>query len=266
MDINYPVCYAAVRRYEGGNDDDPRDPGGRTSRGIIQREWNEYRKTHPGRPADVWKASEEDIAAIYKDDYWTKQSCGTIVSGVDESVFDYGVNSGVGRSRKVLRRCLHLTDNAPTSDVLKRLGMLTPNGVSMLIEAINDERMAFLKQLKTWQFYGRGWSRRVADVRRLSHSLAKNEGAISTELSKERTPKGQVPDPKGAKNGTIAGGTGTGIGTATQFDPATAAIIIVLIVVAVGVTIYLINRNHKKKQEAPPKGWTPPIELKGTPT
>src|SRR6185503_4511843 len=71
-------------------------------------------------------------------------------SGVDYTCFDYGVNSGLGRPRKALQRFKGKT------------------GVD-LINAINDERMAFLRSLKTFPTFGKGWTARVARVR--AHSL-----------------------------------------------------------------------------------------------
>ena len=64
-------CVALVLRDEGGNDDDPRDPGGRTSRGITEREWDVWRQTHLGLPADVWQAPQDQILAIYHESYWS---------------------------------------------------------------------------------------------------------------------------------------------------------------------------------------------------
>ena len=55
----FPACIPLTLAWEGGNDDDPNDPGGRTSRGIIQREWDVWRQTHAGLPSDVWQAPQE---------------------------------------------------------------------------------------------------------------------------------------------------------------------------------------------------------------
>jgi lysozyme family protein len=144
---NFAKCVKLVLVHEGGNDDDPRDPGGRTSRGIIQTEWTEWRKTHPGLPSDVWQAPQDQVGAIYKQKYWDALDCDHLPAGVDYCVFDYGVNSGIGRAGKVLKAC-------------------QPAAPKDLINKICDERLAFLKQLRTWPTFGRGWSTRVAEVRR----------------------------------------------------------------------------------------------------
>jgi lysozyme family protein len=64
----------------------------------------------------------------------------------------------------VLRRILGLPDTiaAITDDVLRAIGKRDPRA---LIAAINDERLAFLKGLKTWPVFGAGWGHRVAQVR-----------------------------------------------------------------------------------------------------
>lgn len=62
---SYAEALRRLLQHEGGNDDDPRDPGGRTSRGIIQREWNVWRETHPGLPADVWQAPQSRAEKYY---------------------------------------------------------------------------------------------------------------------------------------------------------------------------------------------------------
>lgn len=155
---NFDACVKLVLDHEGGNDDDPRDPGGRTSRGIIQSEWTEWRKAHPGLPSDVWQAPQDQVIAIYEAKYWDAMNCGALANGVDYCVFDYGVNSGVGRARKVLA------------------GVLTANSrAEDLINDICDERLAFLKSLSTWGTYGRGWATRVSDVRR--DALVMSKGA-----------------------------------------------------------------------------------------
>lgn len=275
MDSNYPICYTAVRKYEGGNDDDPRDPGGRTSRGIIQREWTRFCKTHPGRPADVWKAPEADIATIYKVDYWDAQFLDAVFSGLDETLFDYGVNSGIGRSAKVLRRCLHLPDNAPRADVFARIKLLDADKQKILIAAINDERLAFLKSLHTWQTFGRGWGARVESVKSLSFRLL-SSAAIPSVTAPPLVPdagidktsaKGQYAEPTTAKNVVkTAGGGGSVAAGGNWLDwinahPIETALIAVAVIAAIGGVIYLINRWHKNRQEAPVSGWQAPPEL-----
>lgn len=277
METNFlPVIYPAVRKFEGGNDDDPRDPGGRTSRGIIQSEWNIFRKSHPGRPADVWQASEADIGAIYHDgEYWRGQGLGLFFSGGDETLFDYGVNSGVGRSQKVLRRCLHMADNAPRADVLDRVDKLSLDQRKALIKAVNDERLAFLRGLKTFATFGRGWTARVATCLSISMHLADHPVAesaappvpqVPADMPKEASARGNHAEPEAArkaiKTGAVAGGGGPLLWIQTH--PWEAGLTAGVAVVALGAGLYFLNRWHKARTEAAPVGWTPPAALAPT--
>ena len=272
MEANYPEIYKAVRVFEGGNDDDPRDPGGRTSRGIIQREWDRYRAEpgHQDRPADVWKASEEDIAIIYKRDYFDSQQLGEAPSGIDECNFDYGVNSGIGRSRKVVRRCLHMADNAPYAELKKRLDALSRDQVKTLVNAVCDERMAFLRGLRTFATFGRGWTSRVAKCRAISLHLVDFPVALvqPKEADASGSARAQVPEPTVAKNITKGGGAATGTAVAgTWYEWFASHPLETLLMAAAGgaigaVILSIITKNHLKKQTAPPPGWQPPPELK----
>jgi lysozyme family protein len=88
------------------------------------------------------------------------------------------VNSGIGRSGKVLRRVLGLPD---TDEVVAATRAIDPR---TLITAICDERMHFLQSLKTWPVFGRGWSRRVAEVKSKALEMASDaakRGAVSSK-------------------------------------------------------------------------------------
>jgi len=102
---NFNRCLKLVLVSEGGNDDDPDDAGGRTSRGITQREYDAYRKTHSGLPSDVWKAPQSSIEAIYEISYW-KPWCPQFPDGVDYVFFDVAVLHGPGKAAKWLQRAV----------------------------------------------------------------------------------------------------------------------------------------------------------------
>jgi uncharacterized protein (TIGR02594 family) len=166
---DFTDCVALVLQYEGGNDDDPRDPGGRTSRGILQREWDVWRQTHPGLPSDVWQAPQDQIIAIYDEKYWEPLCCDSLPAGVDLAVFDYGVNSGIGRSAKVLQGFVGTDVDGEIGP--KTITATAQVNASSLINRICDERLTFLQGLGTWQTFGRGWTNRVQGVRHTALGL-----------------------------------------------------------------------------------------------
>ncbi|HZL30396.1 MAG TPA: glycosyl hydrolase 108 family protein [Pseudolabrys sp.] len=186
----------ALRRlllHEGGYTNHPDDPGGPTNFGITIYDYRKYVK--PGATAADVKAMRLDEAkAIYRAKYWDAQRCDELPAGVDDAVFDYGVNSGIGRSGKVLRRCLDLPDN--TSIVTDAVVAAAKQAdAARLVSAICDERLSFLKSLKTWAVFGRGWGQRVAEVRAYSLQLAAQRTAAVPEAApvSQKIGKGVVP-------------------------------------------------------------------------
>jgi uncharacterized protein (TIGR02594 family) len=167
---DFDRCVALVLKYEGGNDDDPQDPGGRTSRGILQREWDTWRNSHPGLPPDVWEAPQDQVLAIYKEQYWNALWCDSLPPGVDLAVFDFGVNSGVSRSAKFLQVLVGTDQDGEVGpDTIAATAKVDP--VS-LVGQFCDRRLAFLQGLSTWGRFGKGWTSRVVDVRKEALALA----------------------------------------------------------------------------------------------
>lgn len=177
---------------EGGNDDDPRDPGGRTSRGITAGRWAEWRKTHPGLPADVWQAPQASVEAIYKQKYWDVLNCDALPAGVDYAVFDYGVNSGPGRSSRVLQALVGVDEDGEIGpDTLDAVALADPKS---LINSICDQRLAFLKGLKTYATFGKGWSARVARVRKDAVAMAGSVPAQAPSPAPSPSQGAKVPE------------------------------------------------------------------------
>jgi lysozyme family protein len=210
----------ALRRllvHEGGYTNHPSDPGGPTNFGITIYDYRKYVKPN-ATAADVRAMKLDEAKAIYRTKYWAAQRCDELPAGIDGSVFDYGVNSGIGRSGKVLRRVVGLPDNTSvvTDEVLSAVAK---RDAKAIVAAINDERLRFLKSLKTWPVFGTGWGRRVAEVKAFSLHLAEHPIAAQTPIpglrpTNSAPAKGVVPPPTAIKNiitnGLPAGGAASG--------------------------------------------------------
>lgn len=159
MKQNFQVCLADTLKYEGGYGDNPKDPGGPTNFGITLADYRSYIKKN-GTATDVKNMTQAQAATIYKAQYWDKMGCDALPSGVDMTVFDYGVNSGVSRSLSTYKKYASLKDPVQT------------------INKINDDRLAFLHGLSTWSTFGKGWASRVSSVRANSIKLASNKAGV----------------------------------------------------------------------------------------
>lgn len=129
-----------------------------------------------------------------------------------------------------------------------------------LIQAICDERMRFLKGLKTWSVFGAGWSRRVGEVRAAALAMADRAGGrapIRPEAPVTPTPgKGAVPMNESARKGAAGGAIATGTVTAQQATQNGAGWIVIALIavaaIAIAAGVWAFWRwRQKRRQEAP---------------
>lgn len=169
MRANFEASLSLVLRHEGGWSDHPRDPGGATMKGVTLATYSKWL----GRKAtkDELKAIPiQHLEAIYWHGYWVPSKCDDLAAGLDYAVFDAAVNSGPKRAAQWLQRVAGAVVDG-------EIGPLTLSAVGRLnaaqaIEAYCDVRLRFLMSLQTWPTFGKGWSRRVAEVRRDARVMA----------------------------------------------------------------------------------------------
>jgi lysozyme family protein len=207
---NYDRSLARVLKHEGGYTNHPSDPGGPTNFGITIHDYRRYIKAN-GTAADVRNMQLADAAKIYRARYWHALRCDELPAGLDYAVFDYGVNSGIGRAAKVMQRLLGIGQGTSMTDAV--IAAVRKANATALIEKLCDERMAFLKGLRTWPVFGAGWSRRVAEVRRDALAMAKG-AVVAPSSSTAASGKANLPAPKTARAATAAGAVVAGAGAA----------------------------------------------------
>jgi Glycosyl hydrolase 108 len=81
-----------------------RNPGGPTMKGIIQREYDAWRRKQGKRPRPVRQIEDDELRAIYRGEYLDVMACDSLGLGLDLCAFDAAVNSGVGRAKKWLEQ------------------------------------------------------------------------------------------------------------------------------------------------------------------
>ncbi len=159
-----------VYQDEGGYSNDPGDPGGPTNYGITIIDARKYWK--PDATAQDVRNMPKSVAEdIYNKHYLSPLRYDDLPAGVDYAVLDYGINSGISRSAKVLQHIVSVNQD----------GVVGPITVSAshaydpvhIINAIYDERLQFLQGLHTWSIFGKGWGARCARGRKNALSLVK---------------------------------------------------------------------------------------------
>lgn len=160
-DMNFPQALDYTLGWEGGYTNHPSDPGGPTNWGITIHDVRRYLNPN-ATAADVKKLTKAQASKIYKEKYWDLQHCDQMPSGLDFAMFDYGVNSGIGRSQKALQRILKVTPDGIIG--AKTLAAMRQQDTQFMIRALCAERLRFVKGLKTWKVFGKGWGRRIVGV------------------------------------------------------------------------------------------------------
>ena len=163
---NYAQALKLVLVYEGGYTNDPRDPGGPTNFGIIQREYDNYRKRKNLPTRSVRYIEENEYSEIYHEQYANPLKFDEMPSGLDFAVLDYGINSGIGKATKDLQRYLGCTvDGVLGSETLDKAFKAMAIDAQKTIIDYCLIRMNFLRSLSTFDHFGTGWTRRVEGAR-----------------------------------------------------------------------------------------------------
>jgi lysozyme family protein len=166
----FNACLPFTLTEEGGNSNDPHDPGGRTHKGIIQREYDKYR-TAKGLPLQSdYLMSDAEVQEIYWTQYW-QPHCPGLAPGLDLSFFDNCVNEGPLRAIVLLQRALGIADDGQwgpaTADAISRIV-----SIEDAITQYSEQRAKFYQALRTFQYFGKGWMARVDYIKKASLAMA----------------------------------------------------------------------------------------------
>ena len=157
MNYNYDHCLEMLLEHEGGFVNHPKDPGGITNLGITKKVYEDW-VGHSVSKQDMENLTRKDVAPIYKKNYWDRGRCDDLPSGVDWSVFDWGVNSGMSRAAKALQRIVAVkADGGIGPMTLQAVANFEPE---ILINKMHSNRQNFYEKLQTFEAFGRGWTRR----------------------------------------------------------------------------------------------------------
>lgn len=178
MKHNFETSLGLVLRHEGGYADHPADPGGKTMNGITERVYHNWLRSS-GRPVrPVRDITETEVAAIYRDQYWNAISADRLPSGIDYALFDFAVNSGPARAVKSAQRIL---GSEPDGIVgVNTLAAARKADASATISALSAARRKFVRSLRTYGTFGRGWDRRIDEVEAKALVMARGQTPIAS--------------------------------------------------------------------------------------
>jgi len=169
MKANFDAALKAILHHEGGYVNHPADPGGMTNLGVTKRVWEEW-VGHEVDEKTMRNLTPEIVGPMYKVKYWDKIKGDELPTGVDYVVFDAAVNSGPGRAAKWLQACVGVEPDGGIGP--KTLAAVAAVDASQLVEDYAKRRLSFLMDLQTWDTFGKGWGRRVAEVQKTGLEMA----------------------------------------------------------------------------------------------
>ena len=149
---SFDRAFQTLIGHEGGYIDDKNDPGGETKYGISKRSYPNY---------NIKTLTLENAKIIYKEDFWDKVQGDKLPYVVAFNFFDGAVNSGVGNSVRWLQRAAGVADDGVFGPL--SLAAVLKEDPYILTAKYLGERLTFMSNLSTWNKFGKGWARRIAN-------------------------------------------------------------------------------------------------------
>jgi lysozyme family protein len=155
--MDFDTAFTKLLGHEGGYVNHPNDPGGETNWGITIA----VARSH-GYTGSIRSMPQTVAKAIYKKSYWDTVRADELPPLIRYAVFDAAVNSGVKQSSKWLQRAIGVTDDGIIGPKTISAAKLTDPQIAL--RKLLAVRLRFFTGLKTWNNFGRGWARRIADL------------------------------------------------------------------------------------------------------
>lgn len=243
-----PVCLDFVFEREGGYVDHPKDPGGATNMGITIGTLSQWLGRQASK-ADVAALRREDAEAIYVDRYWKPVSGDLLPAGLDLVVFDAGVMSGPDDGARFLQLALKVEPDGDIGPITLATARLCRG--DEIVRAACAARLAYLKRLKTWRTFGKGWTRRVAlvEARALRLWAEEQRGDPLPDLkdARARAEAARVEREKAAATATGGGAVAAG-GASVAAGPPSLTTLLVVIGAALALGLLLSRRALRERQ------------------
>ena len=165
---NWPASIELVLKSEGHFVNHPSDPGGMTNLGVTKKAWEAY----VGRQVDEAEMrglTPEIVAPFYKARYWNPCKCDELPLGVDYAIFDFAVNAGVSRASKTMQSALGTAADGIVGPAT--LGVAINADPDEFLEKFSAAKEQFYRNLPTFEHFGKGWLRRVAEVKNAAECM-----------------------------------------------------------------------------------------------
>lgn len=156
---------------------DAHDPGGETMCGIIQREYDAYRRSCGEPVQDVRKLTQDEGNTIYRQNYWMPH-CDNLPPGLDLCFFDAAVNEGAVEAIRILQVALAIMNDGEWGpQTTAAVVNIHPDYVPVAIRAFTERRETVYRGLNGFKYFGRDWLARSAHIQGAALNMA--AGAVA---------------------------------------------------------------------------------------
>lgn len=159
----FETTFERIIGNEGKFQDDSKDRGNWTS-GIIgqgQLKGTKYgiaAMTYPS--LDIKNLTLDDAKKIYYNQWWIPLKMNQFPKALQYQMIDASINHGMHETSKMLQRAIGANPDGILGPVsISTLNRLDVNDVLMLFLSY---RLEFMTNIRTWDTYAKGWTRRVA--------------------------------------------------------------------------------------------------------
>lgn len=165
----YLKAFDRIIGHEGGFQADPRDrgnwTGGKVGAGVLKgTKYGIAAMTYPD--LDIESLTLEWAQAIYHRDWWLPLRMADMPKGAPYQLFDAAINHGTGRAIQFMQRAARVADDGKLGPIT-RAAVIDMDHNDFLLRFL-AERLEYFTRVTTWESYGRGWARRVAENLRLA--------------------------------------------------------------------------------------------------
>lgn len=159
---------------EGGEVNDPDDPGGHTNHGVTQGTYDRWQRAKGIKtPRTVSLITMGEVCLIYDELYWDAGRCETMAPCVAVAHFDACVNFGVTGALQILQRALGVTDDGLWGQVTEHV--LAAETPLVLLDNMCWERLStYLQKVRAKPVknkFLRNWTTRTVALRRYARTL-----------------------------------------------------------------------------------------------
>jgi lysozyme family protein len=168
MQNNFEKCLEMLLHHEGGYVNDSRDSGGMTNLGVTKRVYDKW-IDRESTEEEMRNLTPEDVAPIYKKNYWDRVKGDLLPSGLDWACFDWAVNSGSGRPAKAVQRAVGATVDGAIGK--NTIALVMEKDPEFIIDYVYTVRKSFYEGLDDYKHFGRGWSRRNKETLKQALSM-----------------------------------------------------------------------------------------------